>query len=80
VCEIDEQVLGHMSIEGLIGGVLYLVVSVASSGTVDSRTIWNAAVLADKAVIKTEQGTWGASAHEESHQAIKDNILKLGQR
>ena len=56
-----------------------LVVS-ASSGTVDSRTIWNAAVLADRAVIKTEQGTWGASAHEESHQAIKDTIRKLGQR
>ena len=69
-----------MSIEGLIGGVLYLVASVASGGTVDSRTIWNAAVLADKAIIKTEQGTWGASAHEESHQAIKDAILKAGQR
>jgi hypothetical protein len=69
-----------MSMEGLIGGVLYLVVSVASGGTVDSRTIWNAAVVADRAVIKTEQGTWGASAHEESHQAIKDTIRKLGQR
>ena len=68
-----------MSIEGLIGGVMMLVVS-ASSGTVDSKTIWNAAVLADKAVIKTEQGTWGASAHEESHQATKDAILKAGQR
>ena len=68
-----------MSIEGLIGGIMMLVVS-ASSGTVDSRTIWNAAVVADRAVIKTEQGTWGASAHEESHQAIKDTIRKLGQR
>ena len=64
----------------MIGGVLYLVVSVASGGTVDSRTIWNAAVVADRSVIKTEQGTWGASAHEESHQAIKDTIRKLGQR
>ena len=64
----------------MIGGVLYLVVSVASGGTVDSRTIWNAAVVADRAVIKTEQGTWGASAHEESHQAIKDTIRRLGQR
>ena len=69
-----------MSIEGLIGGVLYLVVSVASGGTVDSRTIWNAAVLADKAVIKTEQGTWGSSAHEESYQIVKDVILKAGQQ
>jgi hypothetical protein len=68
-----------MSIEGLIGGIMMLIAS-ASSGTVDSRTIWNAAVLADRAVIKTEQGTWGASAHEESHQAIKDTIRKIGQR
>ena len=67
-----------MSIEGLIGGVLYLVVSVASGGTVDSRTIWNAAVLADRAVIKTEQGTWGASAHEESYQIIKDTVRRIG--
>jgi len=27
---------------------------------------------------KTEQGTWGASAHEESHQIIKDVITEIG--
>ena len=65
-----------MSIEGLIGGVLYLVVSV-SSGTLDSKTVYQGAVLVDKAIQKQD---WTASAHEESHQAIKDTIRKLGQR
>ena len=60
----------------MIGGVLYLVVSV-SSGTVDSKTVYQGAVLVDKAIQKRD---WSASAHEESHQAIKDTIRKLGQR
>jgi len=27
---------------------------------------------------KTDQGTWGASAHEESHQILKDLITEIG--
>lgn len=27
---------------------------------------------------KTEQGTWGASAHEESYQIIKDTVRRIG--
>ena len=65
-----------MSIEGLIGGIMMLIAS-ASSGTVDSKTIYQGAVLVDKAIQKQD---WSASAHEESHQAIKDTIRKLGQR
>ena len=65
-----------MSIEGLIGGIMMLVVS-ASSGTVDSKTVWNTAVLIDKASQKRD---WSGSVHEESHQAIKDIVRKLGQR
>ena len=61
----------------MIGGVLYLVASVASGGTVDSKTVYQGAVLVDKAIQKRD---WSASAHEESHQAIKDTIRKLGQR
>ena len=76
MCEIDEQVLRNMSIEGLIGGIMMLVVS-ASSGTVDSKTVWNTAVLLDKA---SQHRNWSGSAHEESHQVIKDTIRKLGQR
>ena len=26
---------------------------------------------------KTEAGTWGASAHEESHQLIKDTLRRI---
>ena len=65
-----------MSIEGLIGGIMMLIAS-ASSGTVDSKTVYQGAVLVDKAIQKKD---WSASAHEESHQAIKDTIRKLGQR
>jgi len=65
-----------MSIEGLIGGIMMLIAS-ASSGTVDSKTVYQGAVLVDKAIQKRD---WSESAHEESHQAIKDTIRKLGQR
>ena len=65
-----------MSMEGLIGGIMMLIAS-ASSGTVDSKTVYQGVVLVDKAIQKRD---WSASAHEESHQAIKDTIRKLGQR
>ena len=67
-----------MSIEGLIGGMMMIVASV-STGTVDSKTVWNTAILIDKSISKTDQGTWGASAHEESYQIIKDTIRKIGE-
>jgi len=65
-----------MSIEGLIGGVMMLLASV-SSGTVDSKTVYQGAVLIDKV---TQHKNWSGSAHEESHQIIKDTIKRLGQR
>ena len=65
-----------MSIEGLIGGIMMLVVS-ASSGTVDSKTIWNTAVLIDKA---NQHRNWSGSVHEESYSGLKNIILKVGQR
>ena len=67
-----------MSIEGLIGGMMMIVAS-ASTGGVDSKTVWNTAILIDKSITKTEQGTWEASAHEESYQIIKDTIRKIGE-
>lgn len=67
-----------MSIEGLIGGMMMIVASV-STGGVDSKTVWNTAILIDKSIAKTEQGTWEASAHEESYQIIKDTIRKIGE-
>ena len=65
-----------MSIEGLIGGVMLLVAAV-SDGSVDSRTVYQSAVLVDRALQKKD---WSASAHEEGHQVIKDTIRTLGQR
>ena len=65
-----------MSIEGLIGGIMMLIAS-ASSGTVDSKTVYQGAMLVDRAIQKKD---WSASAHEESHQVIKDNIRKLGRQ
>lgn len=67
-----------MSIEGLIGGMMMIVASV-TTGTVDSKTVWNTAILIDKSISKTDQGTWEASAHEESYQIIKDTIRKIGE-
>jgi len=66
-----------MSIESLIGGVM-MIFSTVSTGEVTSKTIWDTAIIVDKAVIKTEEGTWGASAHEEGYQIIKDGIYKIG--
>ena len=65
-----------MSIEGLIGGIMVLIAS-ASSGTVDTKTVYQGAVLADKAIQKRD---WSASAHEEGHSGLKSIILKLGHR
>ena len=64
-----------MSIEGLIGGVMLL--ASVSSGTVDSKTVYQGAVLVDKAIQKRD---WSASAHEEGHSGLKSAILNLGYR
>jgi hypothetical protein len=67
-----------MSIEGLVGGIMIIVASIGNGES--SKALWNTAVLIDKVGTKSQQGTWGASAHEEFNQAIKDSILKVGQR
>ena len=40
--------------------------------------IYKGTVLTGKVIEKTEEGTWGASAHEEGHTAIKNFILEIG--
>ena len=65
-----------MSITGMISGIVMLFtptedVNVASK-------IWKGVVLTDKVIQKTEEGTWGESAHEEGYQIIKDSIYKIG--
>ena len=65
-----------MSIEGLITGVVLLFTPVEQMSVVEK--VWRGAVLTDKVIIKTEEGTWGSSGHEEVNQIVKDIILKQG--
>ena len=66
----------EMSIEGFIAGLVLLVAPVEQVSIVEK--VWKATVLTDKAIIKSHEGTWGASAHEEKYQIIKDGILIIG--
>ena len=66
-----------MNIEGAIIGILMLFAPGQGEVAVTEK-IYNGAVLAGKIITKTEEGTWGASAHEEGYQIIKDTILKIG--
>jgi len=65
-----------MSIESFITSVIILFSPVEQMTIVER--VWHGAVLTDKAIIKTEEGTWGSSAHEEVNQIVKDIILKQG--
>ena len=65
-----------MSIEGFITGVMILFSPVEQMTVVEK--VWQGAILTDKAIIKTEQGTGGASGHDEVNQIEKDIILKQG--
>ena len=66
-----------MDIVGAITGIFMLFVPLESEVAV-TKKIYNGAVLTGKIIEKTEQGTWGASAHEEGYQILKDTILKIG--
>lgn len=65
-----------MNIEGFITGMV-LLFSPVEQMTIVER-VWHGAILTDKAIIKTQEGTWGSSAHEEVNQMVKDIILKQG--
>ena len=65
-----------MNIPGLITGFLMLLAPVEEVNIVSK--IYKGTILTNKVIEKTEQGTWGASAHEEGHTAIKNFILEIG--
>jgi len=44
-----------------------------------TKNIYNGVVLAGKIIEKSEEGSWGASVHEEGYQIIKDTIIKIGE-
>ena len=65
-----------MNITGLITGIIMLFNT--SPGVDTAGKIYRGAAMTGKVIQKTNEGSWGASAHEEGHQAIKDVILKIG--
>jgi|TARA_B100001094_G_scaffold74418_1_gene70725 hypothetical protein len=65
-----------MNITGLISGIVMLM---SPSADVElANTIYKTIVTTAKVIEKTEDGTWGASAHEEGYQITKDTILIIG--
>ena len=65
-----------MNITGLITGFLMLLAPVEEVNI--TSQIYKGVVLTSKVIEKTEEGTWGASAHEEGYQGIKNFILEIG--
>ena len=65
-----------MNVTGLITGLVMLFAPVEEVNI--TSKIYQGVVLTGKVIEKTEEGTWGASAHEEGYQIIKDTILKIG--
>jgi len=66
-----------MNIIGAITGIFMLFVPVSSEVAL-TKNVYNGAVIVDKVIQKTEEGTWGDSLHEEGYQGLKDFILKIG--
>ena len=67
------------SITGMIAGIV-ITVTGATDGDVTARDVLNAGKVWYAVEQKTESGTWGASAHEESHQMLKDLIIEMGRQ
>ena len=66
----------EMSITGLISGIVMLI---SPSPEVDvASKVYKGIIMAGKVIEKTDDGTWGASAHEEGYQITKDTIFKIG--
>ena len=65
-----------MNIMGMITGLVMLLTPVEEVNI--ASKIYKGTVLTGKVIEKTEEGTWGASAHEEGYQIIKDTILEIG--
>jgi hypothetical protein len=61
----------------IIAGFLMLLAPIEEVSTISQ--VYKGVVLTGKVIEKTEEGTWGASVHEEINQVIKDTILKIGE-
>jgi len=67
------------SIAGIISGV-FITITGATDGDFSGRDAMNIGKVIYAVNEKTEAGTWGASAHEETHQIVKDAIRQWGQQ
>ncbi len=65
-----------MNITGMITGFLMLLAPIEEVNI--TSKIYQGVVLTGKVIEKTEEGTWGASMHEEGYQITKDTILRIG--
>ena len=65
-----------MSIESAIAGLVMLLQPVNDANV--GQKVYQGIIYTGKVIKKTEEGTWGASAHEEGYQITKDTILKIG--
>ena len=67
------------SITGILTGIV-LTVAGGGDGVIDAKDVLNAGKVIYQINEKTEDGIWGASVHEESHQIVKDVIKQIGRK
>ena len=65
-----------MSIEGAIVGLIMMLQPVEQAEV--GHKLYQGLIYSGRIIQKTNEGTWGASMHEESHQITKDTIYKMG--
>jgi len=63
------------SITGIVSGI-WIAMTGANDGNTAGKVLTTAQLIY-AIEQKTEAGTWGASAHEESHQVIKDTLRRI---
>ena len=66
----------EMNITGLISGIVMLLAPVEEVNV--ASKIYKGTVMTGKIIEKTEEGTWGASMHEEGYTGLKNTILEIG--
>lgn len=66
------------SITGIIGAIVVTVTSVVETGTITGKDILTTGKTIYQIEQKTKKDEWGASAHEEGAQIIKDIARGIG--
>ena len=68
------------SITGIIGAIVVTVTSVVEAGTITGKDILTTGKTIYQIEQKTKKDEWGASAHEEGAQIIKDIARDIGKQ